>query len=346
MLQQVTSNCDTIAGKWLGESENFTIIDTPGFGDSNNDDDELLDEMINALKDNVKSTNGFVILFNGEDERFDESIQQMLHAIEGMFGKAFWNQTFLGVSHWSYDSKSIMERNFTGRNEEWWASEMNRQLKEKFHLQTDLEAVFIDAYAKQPWNINDQSQQEAFDRETENLWNLYHLLPNFDFKSIEDILEELNEAKEEIEYLNNIIEKNITELQKRMDDAEKENVEREMEINLLDTKISENDLDIEDLDTRVSENDNQIKSNIDSFNKKIMKFACPIDDSEEESGLGSELCNLQSHVDQLEFLPLGSILPWVMKPAKDTNADLIAELPEGILKKIIELISNQEKITL
>ena len=315
-------------GKWLGRSDNFTIIDTPGFGDSDQDE-ELLDEMIYTLKNSVKCTNGFLILLNGEAERFDDQIQQMLRSLEGMFGKNFWKQTFLGASHWAYDEHSIRERNFTGKNEEYWTAEMNKGLREKLHVDHDLESVFIDAYAKQEWNIADEGQQMAFDRESEKLWRLYSELPNFEFKSMEDILEELEEAQQEIVYLNNIIEKNITELQARMDEIEMENVERKMETDLLDSKVLENNQLISNLDGRVSDNEEKISINTESFEDKIMNFECPIDKVNENSGIGTELCNLKSQVSQLEFLPLGVIVPWVMKPSQQTGNDLIAELPEG-----------------
>ena len=32
-------------GNWLGEGDSFTIVDTPGFGDSDNDDNLLIDEV-------------------------------------------------------------------------------------------------------------------------------------------------------------------------------------------------------------------------------------------------------------------------------------------------------------
>ena len=32
-------------GQWLGIGNNFTVVDTPGFGDSENDDNSLIDEV-------------------------------------------------------------------------------------------------------------------------------------------------------------------------------------------------------------------------------------------------------------------------------------------------------------
>ena len=65
----------------------MSIVDTPGFGDSDNDDDNLINEMVDVLKDVVKTANGFVLLFNGMSERFDTKAQQMLREFEvNIFG--------------------------------------------------------------------------------------------------------------------------------------------------------------------------------------------------------------------------------------------------------------------
>ena len=61
------------------------IVDTPGFGDTDNDDNNLMNEMVDVLKEKVKTANGFVLLFNGEDERFDSKAQQMLREFEVHF---------------------------------------------------------------------------------------------------------------------------------------------------------------------------------------------------------------------------------------------------------------------
>ena len=114
-----------------------------------------------------------------------------------------------------------------------------------------------------------------------------------------------------------------------MDEIEMENVERKMETDLLDSKVSKNNHLISNLDIRVSDDEEKISINTGSFDDKIMNFECPIDNVNESSGLGTELCNLKSQVSQLEFLPLGAIIPWVMKPSQQTGTDLIAELPEG-----------------
>ena len=87
-------------GKWLGQvllcfvyqylfninnvlqGESFTIVDTPGFGDSDDEDDKLIDEMMEVLTDEIVGANSIVLLINGEKERFDSAFQQMLREMQ------------------------------------------------------------------------------------------------------------------------------------------------------------------------------------------------------------------------------------------------------------------------
>ena len=92
------------AGKWLGQGSNFTVVDTPGmlesraslfkasyslssklfsgFGDSDQDDNDLIDEMMSVLKGTLRGANAIVLLVNGEEERINASIQQMLREMQ------------------------------------------------------------------------------------------------------------------------------------------------------------------------------------------------------------------------------------------------------------------------
>ena len=92
---------------------NFAL--TPGFGDSDNDDNNLINEMVDALKDIIKTANGFVLLFNGQSERFDAKAQQMIREMEALFGNGFWDHVVLGVSFWHFDYNSIQGRNNSGK---------------------------------------------------------------------------------------------------------------------------------------------------------------------------------------------------------------------------------------
>ena len=69
-------------GQWLGNGDLFTIVDTPGFGDSDNDDNILIDEMMDVLKNTIEGANAIILLINGEEERFDASLQQMIREMQ------------------------------------------------------------------------------------------------------------------------------------------------------------------------------------------------------------------------------------------------------------------------
>merc|ERR1712136_400936 len=191
--------------------------DTPGFGDAENDDNKQMDDMIAALKENITTTNGFLLVFKGTDERFDQQCQQMLREMEALFGESFWSFTTIGVSFWPYDINSQNQRNYSGQDESWYCKEKNAGLHEHFDIPLNLSCVFIDSWAKQEWNLNDPYQQEAFDRESNKLWDIVNNTKPFEFKSLEDILEELEAEKEENKHLHDVIDSNITALWKAVD---------------------------------------------------------------------------------------------------------------------------------
>ena len=60
-----TKETKSAVGDWLGTGPSFTVVDTPGFGDSDNDDNILIDEMMDVLKNVIKGANGLVLLVNG-----------------------------------------------------------------------------------------------------------------------------------------------------------------------------------------------------------------------------------------------------------------------------------------
>ena len=112
---------------------------------------------------------------------------------------------------------------------------MNRQLREKFHLEFDLDAVFIDSWAKQDWNIDDFIQQEVFAREVTKLWALFSTNTKFEFKTIQDVIDELNECKRENECLNGEIQEELSKLQAKNEEQDNAISDLDMAISNLDS---------------------------------------------------------------------------------------------------------------
>ena len=94
----------------MGTGQNFTVIDTPGFGDSDGQEPELIDSMVKYLKNKVKETNIFLLLFNGQNQRVHSGLHCMLRDLELMFGDNFWSHVMIGFTFWRFDRRSIEDR--------------------------------------------------------------------------------------------------------------------------------------------------------------------------------------------------------------------------------------------
>merc|ERR1712038_1380138 len=227
----------------------------------------------------------------------------MVREMQAMFGKTMWEYTIIGVSHWAYDEQSIKQRNATGKDEEWYMAEQNRELEEKFHINRTIPGVFIDSFSQQVWNIDDQTQQDAFQRETEKLWVFAKSKDLFEFKTVEDIMEE-NQA--------------LTEENLRLHDIIDEEIE-----NLKD--------DMSALASSVAINSNNIDNNSDEISLVSTTLTESINGvSQQVDGNKAAIDKMEIELSELPEVPIGTILSWVVKV--DKNGGEIASLPDGWLR--------------
>ena len=85
------------------------VIDTPGFGDTDGEEEALLDDMMEKLAE-IDYANTIVLLLDGSQKRFDQGIEAMLKRITIVFGKKWWDHVVIGVSFWGFDEASIKKR--------------------------------------------------------------------------------------------------------------------------------------------------------------------------------------------------------------------------------------------
>ena len=145
------------------------MVDTPGFGDSDCDDEILMEEMIDTLANVVNHVDTIVLLLDGRKTRFDASLQNMLKRMTQIFGQDWWNYIVIGDSFWPYDQDSIDDRecypDYPERchDEAWFCGE-------KFNLKKDFTCVFTDSWYQtiEPpgFNTDDPLQQEHWITET------------------------------------------------------------------------------------------------------------------------------------------------------------------------------------
>ena len=139
----------------------------------------------------------------------------------------------IGVSFWAYDKASVEQRELQGITETGFLNDLNQFLADKFHLSLKLPGTFIDSFAKQSGNLGDQDQQVAFNRETSTLWDFSTAKNMFMFRTVNDLLEDNQKLKGDIQCLNDVIAKEIADLQKGLKQVSLDSDDMKMEISIL-----------------------------------------------------------------------------------------------------------------
>jgi hypothetical protein len=179
----------------------------------------LVNEMMNVLKNDIGYTTSIVLLLKGDETRFNLALQTMLHQMSALFGVRWWDFTTIAVSFWPYDQDSIDGREEecelypeSCKDEAWFQREMNSQIQEKFHVTKNFTFVFTDSWSQTKPHVDDPVEQEHWIEQTLKLWEIASTGEHFEFKTIDDTLEENQAMKEEIEWLNDVITTNISDL--------------------------------------------------------------------------------------------------------------------------------------
>ena len=111
-LDSITKETCADQGYWLGNtsSTRFTVIDTPGFGDSLLAEEKTIESLVTTLRDEIKYVHVFIIAFKQTDNRMTNSLRSMISLFEKMFGRKFWDNAILEVRHF-YVLSSVTRSN-------------------------------------------------------------------------------------------------------------------------------------------------------------------------------------------------------------------------------------------
>jgi len=175
-------------GNYLGKGKCVTIIDTPGVLDFSDRDYEHAMEIVNVIKNDIKTIDVFLVLFDGSKPRFQRPVVELLKLYESMFSSDIWRSTITQFGFWKHDEDSVEERleeqemNETRKHNEW-----NKHYKEKVGIDIEIPSIFIDSvfpiFSKKDRHIrkveNQPKAKLAFQMFTQKLLTLAMGMPEY-----------------------------------------------------------------------------------------------------------------------------------------------------------------------
>jgi len=216
-LDSITKRTCPDRGYWLGNTtgEEFTVIDTPGFGDKLTEEQKTIENLVLTLRDEIKYVHVFIIAFKQTDNRMTNSLRSMIGLFEKMFGTKFWDNAILEATHWNHgvEAERIRMEAKPKITKEFWTSDFNRILKSEFNLKRNLKSVFIDTF----YHPDSPMESNIFKEETQKLWDYAKSRDAFQCKDINIALTEIQQMQNRIDKLQNEEQKNKNEIQELLE---------------------------------------------------------------------------------------------------------------------------------
>ena len=95
-------------------SESYMFFLTIGLGDPSGKDSVNIADMVNELKQ-LEYINAFLILFNAQNPRLDESLRAMIDIFTQIFGRErFFDNVVLVFTQWDHSEKAEIKRKRSG----------------------------------------------------------------------------------------------------------------------------------------------------------------------------------------------------------------------------------------
>jgi len=317
-MESCTKKTSYGTGRWLRTGMNFTVVDTPGFGDTDGDEQLLIEEMMNILGNTVDHADTILWLFKWDDLRFSESLQTMIKRMTIIFGRGWWDYVMIGVSFWAFDQDSIDQRESECemypenpcKNEAWVEKEINTQINDIFAPGRNFTCVFTDAYSQRQGHKDDPTEKEHWEEESGKLWDItIDRSEAFKFRTIDDIIEENARQKVEISHLQENITKSITDLNLKTQDHHKQ--------------IEQNFKKIDSYNDEAIKNKDAMKKNNNSINN-IGKIIDNMD-----TNMTDWNRTVTHQIEKINTAPVGTITAWVTRPE---DSGQTANLPDGWVK--------------
>lgn len=178
-------------GRFEGTGRWVTVVDTPGFGNTLQEEEANIDQLVDFLKDDLRYVNTFILTFKESDKRVTLALQSMIKLLGRMFGAKFWDNALIAATHWGYDARKMAIRNSSGYDEASWTSQINKLFKGL--NPKPLPSVFIDSF----YDVGSSAYAtEQFILNTEQLLQFSTSKEPFECKDIEKAILEIREQEE------------------------------------------------------------------------------------------------------------------------------------------------------
>jgi hypothetical protein len=180
------------------------VVDTPGFGNSLEEEEASIEQLVDFLKDDLQYVNVFVLTFKESDKRLTRGLQSMMKLLGRMFGRQMWSYGILSATHWGYDPRHVDIRNTSGYGEEEWTGHLNRLVGGLRGDPQPLQSVFIDSF----YDVGQtEFADHKFRENTEKLlqFSLERVEP-FECKDIEKASLEIRVQQERLKELTRAVE--------------------------------------------------------------------------------------------------------------------------------------------
>ena len=264
---------------------------------------------MNSLTNRVNYADTVLLVVPGSLISLSESVQNLLKRISLTFGDGWWDYLVIGVSNWPYDQDSIDERNDECerypdfcKDENNFKEKFDNIIREDLGQELNLTYVFADSWSQSGDDKNDISQQTYWNMSRDTLWNIIDSREtSFSFKTINQVLEENEEMRGEIKWLNDVIVQNISKLEEKIRNNSA-TIEQNMEQNT--EKITNNSANIEHNFEKITNNSATIEQNMEQNTYMYTKNKAVIFD----------------HQRRFERIaPIGTIIAWYGEERSNTS---------------------------
>lgn len=170
---------------WFGDTSEVLLIDIPGFGDFEHRDNLIITVLEKHLKE-IRFVNTFILVLDGQNQQFDESLQLMMTQLRGMLTDKYLYNTLVVFTRWPLDYESHITREKLGENEQAKSQNFNQKISELYNFDTKTHPIpcfFLDnGYAAPDMTTMTGEELEKFYSEIEKLRAAVEKMPEFDFE--------------------------------------------------------------------------------------------------------------------------------------------------------------------